>query len=104
MMNWMARNNIPIGNKNIADHERNMTDITGGVNDGKVESTDVLNNVYDLLGNLQEWTLEAKSTYVRAYRGGWRLAYSFSPGYRGYYSEIAAVDDMGSRGTLCIQD
>ena len=28
------------------------------------------NNIYDLVGNVRDWTMEASSTYGRVYRGG----------------------------------
>lgn len=54
------------------------------------------NNIYDMAGNVWEWTTEAYSTYYRVYRGGYYnsggyyypMAYrnNFSPDY--YYSSV----------------
>ena len=37
---------------------------------GLTRTSDKINNIYDLGGNLEEWTSEASYTDVRAYRGG----------------------------------
>ena len=37
---------------------------------GLTETQDSINNIYDLAGNLSEWTIEANSTSNRVYRGG----------------------------------
>ena len=36
------------------------------------------NNVYDMAGNMWEWTTEANSTYYRVYRGGYYKVYGYS--------------------------
>ena len=53
------------------------------------------NNIYDLAGNVREWTMEANSTYGRVYRGGYYsyyghnnpadYRYSTGPTYSYYY-------------------
>ena len=52
------------------------------------------NNIYDLVGNVRDWTMEANSTYFRVSRGGYYnnngglpadLRYSYSPAYSSYY-------------------
>lgn len=35
------------------------------------------NNVYDMAGNMWEWTTEANSTYYRVYRGGYYKVYGY---------------------------
>ena len=37
---------------------------------GLTRTSDKINNIYDLGGNLTEWTSEAYRTFGRAYRGG----------------------------------
>ena len=54
MMIWMKNKNIDVTSKTpVSGASRNTTRITGDV------ETDKLNNVYDLLGNSMEFTLEA---------------------------------------------
>ena len=96
MMNWMAINNIPVGDNTIDNHERNTNRWA------IAESTDILNNVYDLLGNSVEWTLEAYSSNSRIGRGG-VYEHSYSPG--SYYtgSPTHYNDYFCSRATLYMQ-
>lgn len=72
---------------------------------GNAGSTDVLNNVYDLLGNNEEWTLEAQYTEHRIARGGSRSSLGkVSSGHRDFL--IRAMDtnvSMGSRATLYLK-
>lgn len=49
---------------------------------GLTRTSDVINNVFDLAGNLREWTLEANYTYGRVKRGG-DCDDSLSPSTRG---------------------
>ena len=69
MMIWMQENGIDVSLFTPNDFDgtatsRNTTRITGA----KLE--DKLNNIYDLLGNSHEWTLEADMIYSRTYRSG----------------------------------
>ena len=50
------------------------------------------NNIYDMAGNVWEWTTEAYSTYNRVYRGGGYYNYGVPMAYRNYGSP----DDFGS--------
>lgn len=75
MMKWMQGNGIDVTSTtpkdlSIGTTSRNTTRVTGGANDGQTVSKDKLSNIYDLLGNSLEWTLEASSTYSRVIRGG----------------------------------
>ena len=47
-----------------------------------------VNNIYDLAGNVREWTMEADSTYGRVTRGGYyRVSGSLLPAsYRAFYN------------------
>ena len=94
MMNWMAKNGKTVGTSNSSIY--NNTTTTGN------KSTDVVNNVYDLYGCHDEWTLEACNTVYRAYRGGY-LSSNNSPASRGYYPPDYTYDFSSSRPTLYIK-
>ena len=73
MMNWMHKDSSVNVNSAIpvAGASKNTTIITGGPNEGETESKDILKNVYDLLGNSSEWTLEANESGYRDNRGNY---------------------------------
>ena len=48
---------------------------------GLTRTSDKINNIYDLGGNLFEWTSEAYDTLGRALRGG-NYSLAYSPAYR----------------------
>ena len=48
-----------------------------------ITKSDRINNIYDLGGNLREWTLEAVSTNIRVGRGGTYANAVYSPASRG---------------------
>ena len=63
------------------------------------------NNIYDLAGNVRDWTMEAISTDLRVCRGG---IYSYvgddvPAGVRSYYSPAGSYDDYGCRSALYIK-
>ena len=62
------------------------------------------NNIYDLAGNLYEWTQEAYGTVSRVYRGGFYYDNgSDGPArYRYYNNPNNTLDNRGSRPTLYI--
>ena len=57
------------------------------------------NNIYDMAGNVWEWTTEASSTYIRVYRGG-----NFY--YHGSYSPMAnrTYDNPSSYSGVRVQE
>ena len=71
MMKWMKSNNIDVTSKTPTDTNRNevasynTTRVTGSA-----DSNDILNNIYDILGNSREYTQEAYKWYTRVLRGG----------------------------------
>ena len=80
MMIWMQGNGIDV----TSSTPKNLEGIATSKNTNRTTGTepnDKLNNIYDLLGNSFEWTLEANDTVNRTYRGG-KYNYSFSPSYR----------------------
>ena len=63
------------------------------------------NNIYDLVGNVWDWTMEARSTGGRVYRGGYYLDYgTFSPAStRSSYGPADSNSVNGTRATLYIK-
>ena len=64
------------------------------------------NNIYDLAGNVWDWTLEAHSTYLRVLRGGYYTSFgSGNPAsYRnGYYDPTYYYLNLGCRSSLYIK-
>ena len=84
-----------------------ITVTTNGNHSGSVKGTgstvaDKMNNIYDLEGNLCEWTLEASNTNFRVYRGGY-YSYSYSPSYRYNLYPYNTNSCYGSRLSLYIK-
>lgn len=95
MLKWMQTNNVNVTSPTpVPRADRNQNRTTG------TKEEDKILNIYDIIGNSYEWTLEACSTDTRAYRGGY-CYYSGSPsfrdnsvdayGYGGYYSTRSAL-------------
>ena len=104
MMRWMQDNGVDVTEKptdtpssTLQNAVRNTGEITGGEN-----NKDVINNVYDLLGNRYEWTQEASYTNLRVLRGG--LCYhAYSPSNRLSSRPSDDNANYGSRFTLYIK-
>lgn len=111
MMNWLLKNNTnkmfstSVGNHTTAVSVGNYT--TGVANSGQY-SDDLVNNIFDLGGNLLEYNQEAQSTTVRVYRGG---SFYKSSSYPGNYTMVrrgtwnptnisTAYNMLGTRMTL----
>ena len=100
MMRWMQYNGVDVtstDSSKLQNAERNIGSITGGEN-----NKDVINNVYDLLGNRYEWTQEANLTSYRVLRGGDYL-YAHSPSLRSNTNPSNDLAYSGSRFTLYIK-
>ena len=63
------------------------------------------NNIYDLVGNVRDWTMEAYSTYSRVYRGGYCNYYgdNYPADSRDYYNPTSSYSYYGSRSALYIK-
>ncbi len=63
------------------------------------------NNIYDLAGNVRDWTMEAYSTYVRVCRGGDYYDYGdvYPADYRNSYSPTLSYGNYGCRSALYIK-
>ena len=97
MLKWMQKNNIDVASATpIAGASRNTGSVTGTV------ETDKLNNVYDILGNRYDWTIEALSTVYRVSRGG-NYSYSSSPSIHGFTYPNNTISNDGSRLSLYIK-
>ena len=74
MMIWMQGNGIDVTSDTPINLEGVTTSANAGTGSGVGKtgtvSTDKLNNIYDLLGNGGECTLESQYTFVRVQRGG----------------------------------
>ena len=101
MMIWMQGNGIDITSKTPKNLEGITTSRNTSTKTGTV-SKDKLNNIYDLLGNSREWTLEANLTGSRTYRGGFNIS-STSPSFRYSYSPYNTTNDLSTRLTLYIK-
>ena len=102
MCKWIKSNKIDVEmSKSIPSDitgnlgKWNATRITGN------EDNDKLCNIYDLLGNNFEWTLEALNTYRRVCRGGYYNA-SNSPAIRFYNNPTNTDSILSTRATLYI--
>ena len=107
MLKWMKGNKINVTSSSptdlsIGNTSRNTTRVTGGANNGQTVSKDKLSNIYDLLGNIREWTQEAISTAYRISRGGYYSG-SYAPSYRNSNSPTSTNSYGGSRLTLYIK-
>ena len=63
------------------------------------------NNIYDLTGNVRDWTMEACSTYLRVPRGG-DFTYECAgipAAYRYYYDPTYSYNNYGCRSALYIK-
>ncbi len=97
MMIWMQKNGIDVTVTNDSIKNTSST-ITG-----QPDSTDVINEVYDLYGGRYEWTAEASSTSFRVYRGG-GYGNSYSPSYRSNFNfPTYTVSYISSRSALYIR-
>ena len=83
MMIWMQENGIKVNSETPTDLDGTTTSKNTERTTG-TEQNDKLNNIYDLLGNSLEWTLEANSAPSRTIRGG-VYSISYSPSNRQYY-------------------
>ena len=101
MMIWMQENGINVSSPMPNDFDGTETSGNTTRKTGTV-STDKLNNIYDLLGNSFEWTLEALSTNCRTSRGG-HYDYGNSPSRRDYNNPYYTHSSYSARFTLYIK-
>ena len=63
------------------------------------------NNIYDMAGNVYDWTLEANFTYSRVYRGGYYYYDGSSDPVRNHYNDYpsGSYSNVGCRASLYIK-
>ena len=69
---------------------------------GLTRTSDKINNIYDLGGNLWEWTSEAYNTFSRAFRGG-IYNYAYSPAYRVGDYPTSSYPNVSLRSSLYVK-
>ena len=71
MLLWMEYNKIDVTSKSPMDPGRNKNATCNNTKiTGSIDSNDILNNIYDLLGNRLEWTQGVLNNNIRMLRGG----------------------------------
>ena len=78
-------------------------DLSGSAYKGTTDTYDLTKNIYDLAGNVNEWTLKASNTYGRVNRGGICSNDGDSASYAGISFTYRSYSDKGSRLALYIR-
>ncbi len=99
MLNWALFN----GNDSRKVGERENGNHTGTIKNTGETVNDKINNIYDLEGNLREYTQEGNTSSSRMRRGG-DYSYQGRPGDRGGQGPWAYENFSGSRITLFLEN
>ena len=106
MLNWAKNSGTTTGSHvtqtGYGNHNNTRVLECGSYNNG----SDIINNIYDLEGNLLEWTLEAESHWdcYRETRGGdYKNTSSFTPAGHNGVCPFKADDNLGSRLSLYVK-
>ena len=101
IMIWMQGNGIDVTSSAPTNLEGVTTSINTTRKTGTV-STDKLNNIYDLLGNGYEWSLDVYDSYRHVCRGG-NYFDNLSPSQRDVRYQTETNSDVSTRLTLYIK-
>ena len=104
MLNW-AKESGTESSLNVTQTGNANHDYSGAQKTG-IESRDVINNIYDLEGNMYEWTLEDYNTTYRVYYGGYystTSGYSAMPSAHHHHNPHLTTAAYGSRLSLYIK-
>ena len=97
MLKWMQTNSVDVTSTEPVTGAIKNPDRTTGT-----KEEDKILNIYDILGNSYEWTLEAYDTNYRAGRGG-DFLYSHSPSDRHNYNASYSYGYHSTRSSLFIR-
>ena len=104
MLNWILK-----GPNAQYVNDKSIGNLSNTVNKTGDTSTDIINNIFDLTGNVAEWTQTGYSSWAKAYRGSGR--YSTDGNYREgpasnifYFESNVAQAFLGTRMTLYIKE
>ena len=78
-------------------------DLSGSAYKGTTDTYDLTKNIYDLAGNVEEWTLKANSAHSRVTRGGYYGDDSYSASFTDVNSPHSYDSYDGSRLALYIK-
>lgn len=78
-------------------------DLSGSAYKGTTDTYDLTKNIYDLAGNVVEWTLEANDASNRVYRGGIYYNGFESASNTNNYNPTYSISSYGSRLALYIK-
>ena len=99
IMRWISKDNTLTG---VLTNSSSIGNYTGTLRPTGDDPKNQIKNIYDMAGNVYEWTMEAYDTVSRVIRGGGCISSgdNFPASYRYYLSPDYSNDDIGFRVTL----
>ena len=99
-LRWMQTSR----NAEVANYATNSTG-KGNYSDSKIATgsnpTYAVNNIYDMAGNVSDWTLGASGATGRIHRGGY-IGSTYPASFRDSYYPAVSKEGIGSRATLYV--